>query len=195
VASVAQLLPVKGQDVLIRAIADRAQVHLLLAGSALQPAYAEQLRELAAGLGVSDRVHFLGNVSDVPALAAEVDIFVLATLDEGRREGSPVALLEAMSSGLPCIATDVPGSQDIVQPGESGLLVPPGDHVALAAALATLADRDTRRRLGEAARRRSESAYAIEREAADHARIYEDVMRAPAIVVPRLPLTSRSSLS
>ncbi len=100
--------------------------------------------------GVGDRLRFAGVTHDVPSHLQAADVFVLPS----RREGLPVALLEAMACGLPCIASRLPGStEEIIDHDRNGLLTPPGDDAALAAALSRLLTDDAeRRRLGDAAR-------------------------------------------
>lgn len=170
---VAHLLPVKGHPTLLRAAARVPDLHVALAGREADAAYSEGLRREAEDLGIRSRVHFLGSVDDVPGLLAEADLAVLPTVDRFRMEGCPVALLEAMASGVPSVATDVPGSRDLIGDGECGILVPPEDPVGMAAALQRLsADPELRRRLGRSARLQVESAYTIEREVADHEEIY-----------------------
>jgi len=104
----------------------------------------------AAASHVADRLHFAGITRDVPAYLRAADIFVLPS----RREGLPVALLEAMACGLPCVASRLPGSTDaIIEHGVNGLLTPPGDAPAIADAIERLLkDPAERRRLGAAAR-------------------------------------------
>ena len=99
---------------------------------------------------VADDVRMVGATHDVAAYLRAADLFVLPS----RREGLPVALLEAMSCGLPCIASRLPGSTDvIIEHGGNGWLVPPGDVPALASAMVTVcSDRDLQRRMGAAAR-------------------------------------------
>ena len=95
--------------------------------------------------GLSERVELLGSRDDVPELLADADIFVLSS----RSEGFPVSVLEAMAAGLPVVATDVGGISEAVVHGETGLLVPASDPVALAGALGRLVrDAPLRRRLG-----------------------------------------------
>jgi glycosyltransferase involved in cell wall biosynthesis len=181
VGCVAQILPVKGHPTLLEAVARVRGVRLWLAGRELDEAYAAVLRKRIAELGLEDRVTFLGEVQDVPALLAELDAFVLPTWNEWRMEGCPVALLEAMSSGLPCVATDIPGSRDVVEAETSGILVPAKDAAALAAALERLAaDPALRRTLGEAARGRAVRKYAIEIEVRAHEALYDGLLGARA---------------
>jgi glycosyltransferase involved in cell wall biosynthesis len=111
------------------------------------------LRDDVEQFGVAAAVEFAG-VKDGPDLAecyAEAQVLCLPS----RREGVPLVLLEAMSFGLPVIATPVGGIADYVAHEDNGLLVPPGDVDALAVSIAVLAaDPELRTRLGEAARRR-----------------------------------------
>ncbi len=111
----------------------------------------EQVRQLAAELGVADRVEFTGWLESERKLAelAGATTFVLPSYVEGM----PMALLEAMSWGLPVVATPVGGVPELITDEANGLLVPPGDVEALAAAIARLmGDTSLRERLGRAAR-------------------------------------------
>ena len=177
VGCVAHLLPVKNQEILIRAVARVPGTVLWLAGRESDKDYSSTLRRLVAELSLSERVTFFGDVRDVPSFLSELDVFVLPTREEGRMEGCPVALLEAMASGRACVATDIPGSRDIVEPGRSGSLVPAGDAEALAEAIRRLAnDPPGRRALGEAARGRILDKYSIEREVEAHESLYDEVL-------------------
>lgn len=175
IGCVANLLPIKGQGTLIRAIKGVPGSHAVLAGPRLDENYASGLERLAGELGVAERVHFMGPVTDVSALLSELDVFVLPSLPPG--EGCPVALLEAMSSGRACIASDVPGCRDLLEPGRSGVLVRPGDPDALADALASLTSSSVRASLGNAARRRVLERFTIEQEARAYEQLYLDLAR------------------
>jgi glycosyltransferase involved in cell wall biosynthesis len=118
---------------------------LVLAGDGPERVAAERL---ARELGIADRVQFLGYRRDVRRVWEVADVAVLAS----DYEGTPLALLEAMASGVPAIATSVGGVPDIVHDGVNGILVPPGDPERLGLAMADLlADKSRRRRLSEGA--------------------------------------------
>ena len=92
------------------------------------------LEAQARSLGVERRVRFLGHRDDISDLLADCDVFVLPSL----YEGLPLSILEAMSAGKPVIATQIGGTDEAVIAGETGLLIPPADPAALAAAILTL---------------------------------------------------------
>jgi glycosyltransferase involved in cell wall biosynthesis len=151
---VAALSRRKGHDVLLRALAlaraDGASAHLVLAGDGPER---ERLEALAAELEIRDVVRFEGAVrhDQVPALCARADLFCLASF----AEGVPTVLMEAMATELPVVATNVNGVAELVDDGETGVLVPPARPDELAAALARLAgDPGLRERMGAAGRRR-----------------------------------------
>jgi glycosyltransferase involved in cell wall biosynthesis len=121
-------------------------------------------------LGLEKRVSLAGERDDVPALLADSDVFVLSS----RSEGLPVSVLEAMAAELPVVASGVGGLSELVVDGETGLLVPPGDVAALAAALGRLiADRDLRRTLGAAGRARAEELFDLAAFRLAHLELYE----------------------
>jgi glycosyltransferase involved in cell wall biosynthesis len=155
VVNVGRLHPVKGQDVLLRAfavISERVpEARLWFVGNGGERGV---LEELARRYGISDRVHFLGELGreEVRATLARAALFVLPS----RSEGLPLALLEAMAVGLPAVATDVGGVAEVIRSAEEGRLVPPNDIDALAAALgAMLADPARLHALSEASRMRA----------------------------------------
>lgn len=113
----------------------------------------ENLESLAQGLGVSDSVHFLGWHANPFAILRRCDFFVLSSL----WEGFPNVILEAMALGLPVVATDCPsGPAEVLDGGEYGILVPPGDEVALSNALrAMMADKDLCSRFSQKSRERA----------------------------------------
>ena len=127
ILTVANLVPVKGIEYLIDAFLkiakNKKDTYLLILGDNTSE-YADELKQKSKKSKFSDRILFLGirlNVSDYHHIS---DVFVLPTLNKFRREGCPVALLEAMSSGLPSFATKVPGSLDILREFPEFLIEP-----------------------------------------------------------------------
>ncbi|WP_441291320.1 glycosyltransferase [Sorangium sp. KYC3313] len=133
VGSVGRLSPVKNHALLVRAAATSLPRNgrVLLVGEGAERG---RLDALARELGVSERVLFTGERHDVPALLAAFDVFALPSLSEGL----PLALLEAMTAGLPVVATDVGGVSTVLVHGETGFLVPSDEVTPLAARLSEL---------------------------------------------------------
>lgn len=171
VGLVAHLVRVKGHQTLIEAAARHPDVVVVFAGKPMDAEYVAELETLIAKLDLRDRVHFVGDVEDVPSFLAEIDVFCLPTL----AEGCPVALLEAMACGRACIASDIPGARDLIEHERSGWLVPPSDPEKLSHALAELQSPELRTRLGIAARQRVEDHYSIERETQAHMALYDEI--------------------
>jgi glycosyltransferase involved in cell wall biosynthesis len=122
-------------------------------------------------LGLEDSVLLAGERADVPELLADSDVFVLSS----RSEGLPVSVLEAMAAELPVVASRVGGLDELVVGGETGILVPSGDHEALAAALTTMVeDRGLRRRLGDAGRSRAEALFDLAAFRQAHVDLYDE---------------------
>jgi glycosyltransferase involved in cell wall biosynthesis len=132
-------------------------------------------------LGVQERVRLVGERHDVPELLADADIFVLSSASEGL----PVSVLEAMAAALPVVASRVGSVPELVVDGETGILVPPGDESALAAALSSLvADPAERRRLGEAGRARAEKRFDLEPFRRAHVELYSRELARRGLPVP-----------
>jgi len=137
----------------------------------------EQFLEAARREGVSQRVHLDGWRTDARERMAGFDAFVLPS----RYEGLPLALLEAMAAGLPCVAADVDGVRQAVVPGESGMVCLPDDRASWRSALETLAsDEQQRRRLAAGARRRYEQHFSLDAMSEKTAAIYRTVLGAHA---------------
>ena len=158
---VGRLRHYKGVNVLIEAMRELPDAVALIVG--IGPLAAEwQAQTQAAGL--ADRVHFLGEQSDaaVAALYHAADIFVLPSTN--RAETFGIVQTEAMACGRPVICTELgTGTSYVNQHGVTGLVVPPNDPAALAAAARRLlADQPLRLRMGEAGRRRAQSEFSID---------------------------------
>ena len=145
--TVALLRPGKGHEVLLEAAAATPGVRFVLAGEGTQE---EHLRREAVRHGVMDRVVFAGFRSDVSRILAAADLVVHPSL----ADALPTALIHALAAGAPIVASNVGGIPEIVTP-DVGVLVPPGDPQALAAAIAALAsDPGRRTAMAEAGRTR-----------------------------------------
>lgn len=119
---------------------------------------ADALRRQAADLGIGDRVHWLGWRDDAEDLLAAFDIMLMPSL----WEGFGLVLLEAMSRRLPIVASRVGAIPEVVADGESGLLVPPSDSVALAEAISQLLDDEAlRKSMGLRGRERLETRFSL----------------------------------
>ncbi|WP_019139661.1 glycosyltransferase family 4 protein [Noviherbaspirillum massiliense] len=172
-AMVARFEPAKGHDIALRALAGLKvrQWNLVLAG-ALDTRWAEEMKLLAAQLGIEERVRFAGHRDDVASIYASADIL----LAPSRREALSLTLLEAAAFGLPIVAADVGGIGEAVADGETGLLVPPEDPAALAEAIGRLLDdADLRRRMGKAGRERYEKRFSLESMVRGTCAVYREV--------------------
>jgi len=127
----------------------------------------------AAELGIENRVILLGSRHDVPQLLHTFDVFVLSSYTEGLA----VTLLEAMSAGLPVVATDVGGNREVVRDGETGVLVPARDTEKLAEAMAgMIADPGRAHRMGTCGRERARSDFGIDAMVARYQERYEHLI-------------------
>jgi glycosyltransferase involved in cell wall biosynthesis len=176
----------KGIDVLLQAWslvrkqAPQAQLIVVGTGSLQQ-----QLELLAQALDIRDSVEFTGMQRDV---RAQLHRAVLAVLPS-RYEGMPNALLEAMACGLPCVATRVSGSEDVIRQGVNGLLVEPEDYRGMAQALLTLLhDPVLAQRYGRAARATIEEHYALDSVTDGYIELYQSMIRRrPQVAEVTLP--------
>ena len=170
---VGRLVPYKGVDVLIRAMAGLEARLAIVGDGPLRPS----LEARAAEAVVAGRVRFLGALTDeqVVALYHACDAFVLPSVT--RAEAFGMVQLEAMACGKPVVCTDLPsGVPWVNKHGESGLVVPPGDAGALRSAMSQLAADDTvRAALGAGARQRVEREFTADRMAARTLAVYQDV--------------------
>jgi glycosyltransferase involved in cell wall biosynthesis len=169
--TVSVLRPAKGIEVLLDTVRRVPDAYFLIVGGGPKE---EEFHGLAAKSGVGERVRWAGFRTDVDALLAGCDVFVHPSL----ADAFPTVLLEAMAAGLPVVASGVGGIPEIVLPGVTGELVPPGDPDALASALnALLADRGKMARMSEAAQERAQREFSAEAWLARLGQLYEQVVR------------------
>jgi phosphatidylinositol alpha-1,6-mannosyltransferase len=170
VVGVSRLVPRKGFDVLIDAVARLHQstaepVHLAVAGGGRDR---ERLARRAARAGLGERFHLLGRVpdDDLAALYATADVFAMCCRERWaglEAEGFGIVFLEAAASAVPAVAGRSGGAWEAVEDGETGFVVDPLDAGAVAGALERLlCDPVLRRRMGAAARARAETSFAYD---------------------------------
>jgi glycosyltransferase involved in cell wall biosynthesis len=164
----------KAQHVLLEAFArvraSRPAARLVMVGDG---PLRGRLEEQVASLGLGGAVSMLGERDDVPALMPLFDVFVLSSL----MEGCPNAAIEAMSAGVPVVATDAGGTREVVGHGETGYVVPVNDPPALAAAiLDVLADPRRAAALGQSGRRRALAAFGAARMVKERMDLFDEIL-------------------
>lgn len=175
VGSVGRLVPIKAVDAFLDAAARVARScpdarFVVVGGGELE----QDLRRRAGDLGLDARLDFLGFRADLEFVLADLDVLVLSS----RNEGTPVTVIEALAAGCAVVATAVGGVPEVLEHGRSGVLVPPGDTVALAAAVERLIDDPAARsRLGSAGRARAWTSFEAGAMVARVAALYEDLLR------------------
>lgn len=168
----------KGYEVFLEAAAKiSGGEHFLVIGGDTRPpgtegynCYMQELEQLAASLGLAERVTFTGFRQDVPSVMASLDILVNASSAEpfGR------TLIEAMAAGKPVIGTQAGGAPEIIVHGETGLLVPPNDVDAMAQAMHDLIQHSSKREeMGQAGYRRAVAKFSIQAHVRQIEAIYE----------------------
>ena len=170
--AVGRLEPVKDYPAMLQALAGQpGTARLLVLGAG--PLKTE-LVQLAARLGLERRVRFQGFEPNVKRWIQAADGFVLSS----RYEGLPMVMLEAGACGLPAVATDVPGTREVIADGKNGWLAPAGDPQALAAAMARLmrAPIEERRAMGERARQRVADRFRLDNVLDRWERLYEELL-------------------
>jgi phosphatidylinositol alpha-1,6-mannosyltransferase len=184
--TIARLVPHKGQDVGIRALAmlrpEFPGLRYLIVGIGPDEA---RLRDLARELGVEKAVMFAGALSDdhIAEAYATSTIYLGLSRVEGAEqvEGFGISFSEAAASGIPAVAGDSGGVRSAVREGETGFIVSPNDVRAVASAIRTLlADQALRRKMSAAARRAVETHYNWDRVAAETKAFASEIVRVPA---------------
>ena len=182
IGAAGRLIPLKGFDALLEAFAlvrrTCPDAQLRIAGEGPDR---DRLASLVREKGLSDGVELLGEVADMAGFLQSLDVFAMPS----RREGFGMAVLEAMSCGLPVVASDAGGLKEIVLDGVNGRLVHAGDEKALAGALTELlSDAALAERLGREARRSVENRFSLQRMVRRYEQAYRDA-RADAEGHPR----------
>jgi glycosyltransferase involved in cell wall biosynthesis len=148
----------------------RDDVHLLVIGDGPQR---DRLRRFRDQVCIRGKVHFLGERGDVSRLMPHLDVLWSTSGYEGQSN----AILEAMACGVPVVATDIPGTRELVVPGETGYLVPVGDRAAFAKLTQRLLnDTSLAGRFAAAARSRVASEFSVEKMIERHVGLYREVL-------------------
>lgn len=167
--NVGRYVPVKRQREVIQIVAQADfDTTLLIVGDG---PLKEELRSLATQLGVSDSVRVTGRVENIEPYYAIGDVFITPS----RGEGLPITLLEAMATGLPIIATDIPGIREVVDNEATGLLYPPGDVDKALAHLNQLRDTKLRLSYGQAGLNRVQTVFSVAQMANTYKNLYNQV--------------------
>ena len=174
VFSAARFRPSKGVEYVLRtfskALAQAPNLKLVLAGEGEQDEY---LKYLASELGITERCNFLGRRTDVPKLLMAADAMLLMSLNEGL----PRIALESMAAGTPVVATNVGATHEIVEHGETGLLIEPRDIESATDGLARLSeDQELRERISSNGRRNIMENYSIENYVSRLDSLYKSLM-------------------
>ncbi|VAX36128.1 FIG00929567: hypothetical protein [hydrothermal vent metagenome] len=176
--SVARLSPEKDFATLLQAVAivvrNIPDFQLTMVGDGQERSSLEQL---TAELHLSGHVQFLGDRSDVPQLLAQAGFFVSSSLSEG----ISLTLLEAMAVGLPIVATAVGGNPEIVEEGNTGMLVPSAHPKKLAEAIITMCQQQSHwQTMGEQGRERVATHFEIRRMIKDYEKLYLEIQQQKA---------------
>lgn len=174
--SIGALIKEKGHDVLLDAAVlaskNNKNLKFIIAGSGT-PESKQDLICTVEKLGLKDTVFYIGFRHDMPTILSDSDVLILSSYSEA----FPLAILEAMASGKPVIATDCGGPSEMVIDGETGYIVPVGDHVALASkTLEVIADKAVMREMGAKAHARFSANFRAEVNAEHFEALYKDVV-------------------
>ena len=187
VGIVGRLVPIKDHRTFLQAAARVREKHprvrfAIIGDGELRSA----LQAFAAEAGIEAQVYFAGWQKDLAPIYADLDLVVISS----RNEGTPVSIIEGFASGRPAVATRVGGIPDLVQEGKNGLLVPPGDPVALAQGIIRIIeDPEMARLFGGRGREEIRARYGVQRLASDLGRLYCDLLARKGI---RLQETGKS---
>lgn len=168
--TVGRLVEAKGHSYLIEAVSilkknGTGVKAILIGGGRLET----RLREQASLAGIEEDILFLGERHDIPALYRAMDLYVMPSL----WEGAPLSLLDAMAAGVPSVATSVGGMPEQLDNGSCGVIVPPGDPVAMANAISDiLTDKERMKEYSKKAKTRAKEYYGSAEVAEKFQKIY-----------------------
>jgi glycosyltransferase involved in cell wall biosynthesis len=174
IGAIARLSAVKGLDVVLKALppllAQFPRLQVLLVGDG--PARPDLIR-LAYSLCIAEHVVLCHPVEDARLALAAMELFLAPSV----REGFGLAIVEAMAAGIPVVATTSGGPAEMIEDGENGILIPPGDPEGLAEVIRDLlSDPDRRRRIAQAGRERAKERFDMKRVVEEVEAVYARVL-------------------
>jgi glycosyltransferase involved in cell wall biosynthesis len=182
IGMIGRIVPWKGQHIFLDALARLRQQHpeviAVIVGEAhgaQEESYRQKLLAQARALDLEENLIWLGYRQDIPHILAGLGMLIHCSV---KPEPFGRVIIEGMAAGLPVIASDAGGAKEIVEDGVNGLLTPPGDVPALAAAMQKiLEDRALRERLQSAGRQRAREHYSLDAHVAAVTSFYEELLR------------------
>ncbi|WP_250434165.1 glycosyltransferase [Hanstruepera flava] len=179
IITVANLVPVKGLEVLLKAIKilNNSKLRLTVLGD-FSNDYGQSMFALSREMGLDEQVTFLGKHMDVRPYIASSDLYVIPTLDKGRKEGMPMALVEAMSMGIPVLGSNITGIKFVLKDFKD-LLFQAGDAKALALKISKVQALTMKERqlLGKSLRAYCETHFTMEAFISAHETLYKSLVK------------------
>ena len=179
IGMVGNIIPLKGHDFFLRGLSEAKKnapdlpVKALFIGRRLNENYVARIQRFIYDAGLENEVMFIDYTSRVADILSGLDIFVLPS----RREGFSRSLLEAMSAGLPILATRIEAVKEAVVDGENAILMDHGDEMAMAAAIVKMCESKTlRAEMGERNRKRAEHLFGLKCHTASIERLYRELV-------------------
>ena len=184
---IGRVTPIKGHGFFLQAIARVVRlfpkVKVVIVGDAPKdkPEYIEKLKALAKQLEIEKFVEFLGAQYDIPKIMSGLDLLVLPSIGQ---EAFGRVIIEAGASGVPVIATRIGGATEIIEDGQTGILVRPGDILEMVnSIIKALKDRDLSRSMAAEARKKVEREYSLAKMTDDTIKVYEEACKRKSILV------------
>lgn len=174
IVAVANLVPVKGIEIILKAMhkLNDQNMRLKVVGND-EHEYAKTLRNVTANLGLKDQVMFTGKMQDVRPFINKADVYIIPTLDEGRKEGMPIALVEAMSMAIPVLGSDISGINFVLKDFPE-LMFEASNEEALAMKILHIKNKgeNYRRKVGNSLRKYSIEHFSVEQFVSKHEELY-----------------------
>lgn len=170
--SVGEINKNKNHSVIIKALAElnRPDIHYFIAGKG---DLRDELLDIAKNLGVESQVHLLGHRSDIDELCKVADIFCFPSI----REGLPVSVMEAMATGLPCVASNIRGNIDLIEDGKGGFLHNPNDFQGFAQSIEKISsDKNLQKKMKEYNLQRIKK-FGLDNVKYEMEKIYDEVLK------------------